>query len=270
MVLDVEAHQWIESYLAHERAGGAPATTLKTRRQHLRHAAAGVGSPVRTVTGDELLEWFGVQTWAVETRRGRRTTLRGFFAWAERTGRRDDNPALVLPRVKAVEGKARPAPDRIYLEALMRAAPRERLWLRLAAELGLRRAEIACIHADDLQEDLLGWSLLVHGKGRRERMVPLPRGLAEELRERGVGYAFPGDRDGHVSPEYLGKRLAAILEGHWTAHTLRHRFAARAYRVDRDLFVVQELLGHASPATTRRYVPAAEAEELRRTVNAAR
>lgn len=37
-------------------------------------------------------------------------------------------------------------------------------------------------------------------------------------------------------------------------HQLRHRFATRAYSVDRDVFTVQELLGHASPATTRRYV----------------
>ncbi|MDQ2740537.1 MAG: site-specific integrase, partial [Actinomycetota bacterium] len=40
----------------------------------------------------------------------------------------------------------------------------------------------------------------------------------------------------------------------WTMHSLRHRFASRAYAVDRDVLTVQDLLGHASPATTQRYV----------------
>lgn len=37
-------------------------------------------------------------------------------------------------------------------------------------------------------------------------------------------------------------------------HALRHRFATRVYNVDRDVFAVQILLGHSSPATTQRYV----------------
>lgn len=50
-----------------------------------------------------------------------------------------------------------------------------------------------------------------------------------------------------------------------TPHPLRHRFATRAYAVDRDLLAVQTLLGHASPVTTRRYVAVPD-ESLRRTV----
>lgn len=51
----------------------------------------------------------------------------------------------------------------------------------------------------------------------------------------------------------------------WTLHTLRHRFATRAYSIDRDLLAVQTLLGHASPVTTRRYVAVGE-DRLRATV----
>lgn len=260
----------IADYLAHAAAGGAPATTRRTRRDHLAHLARSVDVGPAELTAVELLDWFAVQDWAPETRRGRRTTMRGFFAWACTSGLRDDNPALILPRVRASDPDARPAPDRVYLEAVMRAEPRVQLWLRLAGEAGLRRAEIARIHAHDLTDDLLGTSLLVHGKGRRKRLVPLSPSLAAELTaaidEAGGGYAWPGRHGGHITPEHLGKLMARQLDGEWTAHTLRHRFAARAYRVDRDVFAVQELLGHASPATTRRYVPRADAEHLRRTV----
>jgi site-specific recombinase XerD len=41
--------------------------------------------------------------------------------------------------------------------------------------------------------------------------------------------------------------------GKWTAHTLRHRFGTKAYQHSSDLRVVQELLGHHSPATTAIY-----------------
>ena len=136
----------------------------------------------------------------------------------------------------------------------MAAGTRERLMLRLAAECGLRRAEVAQVHSRDVVEDLGGWSLVVHGKGSRERVVPLPVSVGVELRALGRGYAFPGDDHGHLSPRWVGTLISRLLPEGYTMHSLRHRFATRAYAVDRDVFTVQELLGHASPATTRVYV----------------
>src|SRR5699024_6800613 len=121
-----------------------------------------------------------------------------------------------------------------------------------------------------LVEDLAGWSLVVHGKGQRERMVPLTAGLALRLRARvhhTGGYAFPGSDGGHLSPRWVGKIVTRLLPGEVTMHALRHRFATRAYSVDRDLLTVQRLLGHASPVTTRVYVRLPD-DALRRTVQA--
>lgn len=267
MTITPEWRSAIDDYLTAQRAAGSPATTEATRRAHLEHAARRLGRSPWSVDGHELVDWCGRQDWARETRRGRRTTFRSFWAWAVRTGRSELNPAAELPRVPAGNPTARPTPDRVYHEGLIAAGARDRLVLRLAAELGLRRSEIARVHSRDLVEDLFGWSLIVHGKGGKERTVPLPHGLARTLRDLPPGYAFPGDDGGHLSPRWVGKIATRLLPGEWTLHTLRHRFATLAYDVDRDVFVVQELLGHSSPATTRRYVKTRN-DNLRRTVAA--
>ena len=51
-------------------------------------------------------------------------------------------------------------------------------------------------------------------------------------------------------------RDAGIISStlHWTAHPCRHRLASRAYGVEKDLMAVMGVLGHTSPATTRRYI----------------
>lgn len=258
----------ITDWIGSMNAAGVPATTQRTRREHMQRCArvGGWSSPA-LVTGEGLVRWFSRQSWAAETRRSHRNTHRAFWAWWTLTGRGEVNPAEALPRVKASAGVPRPVDEISYRAALRDAAPRVRLILRCAAEVGLRRAEIAQIHRRDLLQDLGGWSLIVHGKGERPRVVPLPAGLAAEIGEqcRRWGYMLPGDDGGHLSPRYVGKLASRALPDDWTLHALRHRFATRAYSLDRDVFTVQQLLGHASPATTRRYV-ALDTSSMRSTV----
>nr|WP_279386717.1 tyrosine-type recombinase/integrase [Tsukamurella pulmonis] len=147
---------------------------------------------------------------------------------------------------------------------MRRAGDRERLMLALGACAGLRRAEIAQCRGDALERDLDGWSLRVVGKGGRVRRVPLSDDLAEQVQARGTGWTFQGqmragraihgDRSaGHLSAGRVGELVSELLPDGWTTHTLRHRFASAAYRADRDIRAVQELLGHVSVATTQVY-----------------
>lgn len=129
---------------------------------------------------------------------------------------------------------------------------------RLAVDAGLRRGEIAQVHESDVHPDLLGFSLLVHGKGGKLRLVPLLDDLAEQVMaacQAGGGHAFPGRIDGHLSAARVGELLTALLPPKITPHSFRHRFAANVYDETGDLLTVQTLLGHSSPETTRRYVP---------------
>ena len=245
----------IDAFLRDQRAGGKPKTTCDARRQHLMHLAKRVraGSPW-DVSLDALKEYTAAQSWAIETRRGRRTTLVQFWRWGVEVGHTDTVVAEGLPKIKIAPAKARPAPDRVYHEAVASAKPRERLMLRLAAEVGMRRAEVAQVHTDDLMEDLVGHSLIVHGKGGRERIVPLPASIGRTLADVEKGYVFPGADHGHLSPRYVCKLLTELMPDGWTMHTLRHRFATRLYALRSDLLMVQEALGHANPNTTRRYI----------------
>lgn len=250
---------WSETLAAWRRwlrASGSTAGTCRAYLHHLEALARQTGAPTPwDLTADDLADWLARHRWSRETTRSARTALRGFYSWAYDLGHLDDNPAQQLPRVRALPPNPRPASETAYQDALSKADPDETLMLRLAAELGLRRAEVAGLHSRDLDQDNAGrWWLTVHGKGERTRRLPLSHDLASVLRERLAGYVFPGRIGGHLSPDYVGVRVTALLPVGVTMHALRHRFATQAYAIGQDVFTVQRLLGHASPATTQRYV----------------
>lgn len=237
------------------RAQSVTHATVQARTERLERLARQTGAPDPwQVTDDDLVEWLAGGRHARETVRAGRSAVRSFYGWAHQTGRVPSNPARNLPVVRTSPPMPRPATEAQYRTALAWADPRAELMVRLAAELGLRRAEVAQVHSKDLsQDDQGGWWLVVQGKGGKLRRLPLPTGLSIEMRSRPPGWLFPG-RDGHLSPRHVGKIVGRLLPEGVTMHALRHRFATRAYNIDRDVFAVQRFLGHASPATTQRYV----------------
>lgn len=250
------------------RAIGRPQTTIDLRVRHLRRFARETDLQPFGVTFEDLVEWMAQHTeWSVETRRSFRSSFRVFYAWAAEAGYVAEDPAERLPATGVGTPSPRPASETAYKFALLTAGPREHLMIRLAAEMGLRRAEVARVHSRDVIEQDGGWSLLVHGKGQRQRLVPLPDSLAALLRDLPPGYAFPSPSGGHLTPAHVGKVVARCLPEGVSMHALRHRFATRAYGIAHDVFAVQQLLGHSSPNTTRRYVAVGD-ERLRATVTA--
>lgn len=235
---------------------GAPRSTRRLRSYHLRSLAHdhrhSHASPWE-ITRQDLVDWLAAHDWAPETRRSIRSSLRMFYEWAQSAGHVDASPAATLPKVSVPMALPRPAPDDVVDDGLRAPDPRARLAILIMTLTGIRRAECAQLHTDDLMRDLTGWSLRIVGKGGRERYVPMDPDLAAELRNRAPGFIFPGRIDGHLSADYLGKLVSRALADGWTAHTLRHRFATRAYAVERDIRAVQELLGHAKVTTTQVY-----------------
>jgi len=243
------------------RAADVSPTTLRLRLHYLDRLAEHLeadGLDLPSATPGALVAFLARPGWSPETRKSARATVRRFYGWALDEGVVDVDPARRLPAVRVPRAVPRPTPLKVFAEALLRAGPRGRRALLLARYAGLRRAEVAALHTDDVVETPIGPAVRVVGKGRRVRVVPLHPRLAEALAGLPRGYVFPSTRTpaGHLSPDALGSLVGDLLGPGWTMHTLRHRAAGDWYAVDRDLRAVQELLGHASVATTQRYTPA--------------
>lgn len=279
-------HKPVAAFLEHLAAGAQQPATIANRRHRLLHLASHFADPWQ-ITASDLERYCSRSDWTPSTRRHVTVAVRVFYSWAERAGHMPPdtiNPTTHLPTVRVRRAMPRPAPDDAVLAALASADARTALALKLGIYAGLRTAEVASVHTRDIGTD----TLLVHGKGGHERLVPLHPDLAaalhQELRRRleqrpaDSGWTntppvdtwlFPSPKnpDRHLTPQYLGKLVAKALPDHWTGHTLRHRFASQAYRANRDLRAVQELLGHTKPETTAIYA-SVPGESMRSAVHA--
>ena len=131
--------------------------------------------------------------------------------------------------------------------------------------LGLRISEVCGLRVSDL--DLGRGSLLVHGKGKKQRRLPVGNGLEGLLRdylaELRPRYANGSDR---LLVSYTGgPLLASSLRRSFTRyarragivgapHTLRHSYASKFIRDGGSITALQRFLGHSSLATTERYL----------------
>jgi integrase/recombinase XerD len=143
------------------------------------------------------------------------------------------------------------------------ASPRDRLMVRLAYGCGLRLSEVLHLRVADV--DSGRQTLWVRGgKGAKDRGVPLPPRLLEELRaywrrHRPADYLFVNRQGQPLHPGTLqrafGKALALSgLTKAATLHTLRHCYATHLLEAGTDLPTLQRLLGHCSVQTTMLYL----------------
>ena len=144
---------------------------------------------------------------------------------------------------------------------------RNRVLLRLLYIAGLRVSEVAALKWRDLQPRTDGGQVTVFGKGDKTRVVLLPTAIwRERLRFRqGAGLdapVLPSRRGGgHLHPTAIERIVwkaakRAGVEGKVSPHWLRHSHATHALERHAPIHLVQATLGHASVATTGRYLHA--------------
>ncbi len=216
------------------------------------------------------------------TRNARLTTIRSFMKYASH----EDPTALpVIQRVLAIPRKRLDRPlvgflSREQIDAVL-AAPDRSTWsgqrdhvlLATMYNTGARVSEVTAMRRMDLALDRSAAARL-HGKGRKERAVPLWRTTADALRNWLSGLpdqpdhpVFPNARGTRMSRSGVEDRLDAAvraaaqkcpsLRGRSVSpHMLRHSTAMHLLQSGVDITVIALWLGHESPATTHLYVEA--------------
>lgn len=207
----------------------------------------------------------------------RTSTLRTWFALLARRGTVAEDPAALLRTPK--QGRHLPRVLRhdqvaALIDAADPATPvgsRDRALVELLYGSGARVEEACTLTVDRL--DLDASQVRLHGKGGKDRIVPIggaavralgsyldgarPALLATGPTRPADGVLLRGDRGGPLGTRdarsIVGRLAQAAGVGHVTPHTLRHSYATHLLEGGADLRVVQELLGHASLATTQRY-----------------
>lgn len=216
------------------------------------------------------------------TRNARLAAIHSFMRYA---GLRDPASLPVTERVLAIPSKRFDRPVLGYLSreqvAAILAAPDRATWtgrrdaalLATAYNTGARVSELTALRARDVLTDRQT-AVHLHGKGRKERVIPLWKSTATELRgwldviSAAPGSpAFPNRAGGPLTRSGVRDRLdraVAIAERNCpslrgqrvTPHTLRHTTAMHLLQSGTDLAVIALWLGHESPATTHQYLEA--------------
>ncbi|WP_144873483.1 site-specific tyrosine recombinase XerD [Microbacterium sp. 1.5R] len=202
------------------------------------------------------------------------SSIRGWHRFLAREGIEDDDPSVRLRPPKA----PRRLPKALTIDQVERllAAPsgdeplglRDRALLELLYATGARVSEVVNLDVDDLSH---GDVLRVRGKGSKERIVPIgsyARAAVDAYltrvrpvlaaKGRASARLFLGARGAPLSRQSAWLVIRGAAErAHITAdvspHSLRHSFATHLLQGGADVRVVQELLGHASVATTQIY-----------------
>ncbi|GAA2476532.1 tyrosine recombinase XerC [Terrabacter carboxydivorans] len=282
----LERHaELLHAYARH--LGAERGRSVHTRRAYLgdvRHLLGFASRRGIDEIGDlrigDLRAWLGSQADAGAARATiarRAASARTFLRWAEHTGRISSDPSLRLVAPKrhaSLPGVLRQGEASEMLDlAAVRADDedpihvRDRAVLELLYASGIRVGELAALDIDDV--DLSQGVVRVMGKGAKERIVPFgaPAGRAIQgwlaVRPRLVGdqsgpALFLGRRGRRVDARQVRSVVHELLSHLPDApdlgpHGLRHSAATHLLEGGADLRMVQEILGHASLATTQIY-----------------
>jgi integrase/recombinase XerD len=273
---------------------GASRNTLEAYRRDLlafethlaRQGLSGNKATREHVKG--YLAHLAAQGSAASSQARRLSTLRQYYAFLYAEGRRTDDPTSAIDSPR----RAQPLPKILSSEevsALIEAARREadesaagrRLlcMLEILYASGLRVSELVTLPLSAARSREA--FLLVTGKGRKERLVPVNRAAREAIdgylavRETFASspvrggthrFLFPSSGgEGHLTRRRCHQLLkdlavkAGIHPNKLSPHVLRHAFATHLVEGGADLRSVQTLLGHADIATTQIYTHVANA-----------
>ena len=155
---------------------------------------------------------------------------------------------------------------------------RNKTIIALLFDTGMRLAEVINLRSEQIHDEYI----LVHGKGNKERLVPVSPFLAKQLlRYRTVrdsyfedkrfpeGFVFVSNRGKQLTPEVIGmflkqaaKEVGVNPQVRVSPHTCRHTFAHLQLKNGLDLYSLSRLMGHENVAITQRYLAGLQNTEI--------
>jgi integrase/recombinase XerC len=275
-------------YLRHERSASeetcrAYASDLDQFHRYLKKETCNEHIRLSEITPDSIRGFFALlhANQKNTTRARKLSTLRSFYNYLADRGWFEDNPAEALaspkirPRLPAFLDV-----DNVFhfLDSLRsKALEPESSWRRYRNwaifeclySIGARVSELVNLRDADFKSDQ--GLVLIRGKGKKERVVPIGKKALEALQAyRTALHAQrpqPASATSHVFLNASGGRLTARsvhrilrtelrscgLWQHLSPHGLRHTFATHLLNSGADLRAIQEMLGHSALSTTQRY-----------------
>lgn len=213
-----------------------------------------------TVTREDIDEWLDSRKLCPRSRTSYLSSLHCFFAWAVDEDLRVDDPTARMRRPRLPRLVPRPMGTEDLRLALKVAPPRMKAWLALAAYEGFRCLEIANLRVEDVLDLRKPPVIRVSsGKGGHQAVLPLNPYTASALRTYGMpkrGYVFLTQDGRPYLPRTVSVYAARYLRDlgiNATLHQARHFFGTAVWALTKDLRVTQEMLRHASPATSAGY-----------------
>ncbi|MBR6598343.1 MAG: tyrosine recombinase [Alphaproteobacteria bacterium] len=259
---------------------GRSSKTLSAYESDLRLADAAISGGLSHATPDALQSYLASLPDKASSIARKASALRGFYKFLMLEKIITANPAqnLEIPRRERTLPKFLTTHE---IDLLISSAgdtknsTRLRAMIELLYASGLRVSELCELPVSGI----LGDKLLIHGKGAKERLVPMHDGAIDALNRwmsaRGdtdSKYVFPsGGKSGHITRDGFFKILkkCAILAGiepsRVTPHVLRHSFASHLLAGGANLRAIQTMLGHEDISTTQIYTHVMP-EKLKETV----
>lgn len=237
--------------------------TVKTRTELVGRVAREAGTDPEALTIDEIRSYLAEGAFSAASAQTYWVGLNSWFEWLVDEGIREDNPMAKVRKPKQGR-KAMSVISTDHVKALLDAPirSRTRTMVLLGAYQGLRASEIARVRGCDV--DLIGGHLAVEGKGGVRALLPLHPLIAAEAKKYGPGWWFPQyveNRQGAAGEPILGGSVTTAVGGAMkrhgipgTCHSLRHWYATELLRQRVDLRVIQQLMRHATLASTERYL----------------
>jgi integrase/recombinase XerD len=240
---------------------GKSPNTMRAYSEDLAAFRAFTGKSLRATYLSDLQRYADTLVGAPASRARRLRALKSLLSFAAKLGYLPFNVGAALRGPKVEQKLAERILSERQVFALLEAVadqPRDHAMIRLLYNGGLRVSELVTLRWRNLVDGVAN----VTGKGGKTRVVRLSRGTWDELQAlrtaeaTGEDWVFPMSAVNAWKRVKRAARLAGIREVPVSPHFLRHSHGTHALRRGADLATVRDTLGHASIATTSRYLHA--------------